>query len=367
MTIVGDSFPMAQRGKVQGLLSSVWGVAGLIGPFLGGVLIDLFSWHWIFFINIPFGILTLFIIQTSFSESFVRRPHKIDFFGIVILTASMSAFLSIFIFSGQEAHYLTWENGALFVTSLIFMIIFVFIEKRVSDPIVPLGVLNHSSALINVISFFFTAALFGVDVYIPIYLQNVYGLTPFMAGLTILPMTLSWMLVSIPLGKLILRFGIKRVTLFSLIATLSGLIPIVAFSEQSSIFYILIVIFWLGVGFGSANNSQTMFIQDSVGYEQRGAAVALNGLVRTLGQTIGISIFGAAFNFSIIRGFIEGGIEQYDLRNLYNMQSYAQGVQWSQIAEVLSGAIHVIALILAGLLVISILVAAFLPGTRKQS
>ncbi|HBT95327.1 MAG TPA: MFS transporter [Coriobacteriia bacterium] len=366
MTIVGDTFPLEQRGKIQGLLSSVWGIAGLVGPFLGGVLIDLFSWHWIFFINIPFGILTLIIIQTSFKESFVRRPHKIDFFSIVILTASMLSFLSIFIFSSREADYFTLQNLALFLTSIIFMLLFVFVEKRVDDPLVPLDVLNRSSALINIVSFLFTAALLGVDVYLPIYLQNVYGFGPFFAGLAILPMTLSWILVSFPIGRLILRFGIKTVTILSLIATLSGLIPMLLFDGNSTIYVILVAVLWLGVGFGTANTSQTMFIQDSVGYEKRGSAVALNSLVRTIGQTIGITAFGAAFNFNIIQGFENAGVERYDLGNLYDMSAYAEGVQWAQIAAILSDAIHAVVWILIGLVAVSIIVAVFLPRTKRQ-
>ncbi len=365
MTIVGDSFPMAERGRIQGLLSSVWGIAGLLGPFLGGVLIDLFSWHWIFFINIPFGILTLYIIQTSFNESFIRHPHKIDFLGIILLTASMMAFLSIFMLNSQQSNYITWQNIAFLVTSVVLILLFVLVEKRVSDPLVPLDVLSRSSALVNIVSFLFTAALFGVDVYLPIYLQNVYGLSPFLAGLTILPMTLSWILISFPLGKLIIRFGIKRVTLLSLLATVSGLFPILVFSEHSSIFFLLVAILWLGVGFGSANNSQTMFIQDSVGYEKRGAAVGLNSLVRSIGQTIGISIFGAAFNFSIIQGFAKSGIEQYDLSSIYDISSYADGVQWSQIVTVINDSIHAIAFILIGLIITSIVVAIFLPRAKK--
>jgi MFS family permease len=358
---------MEQRGKVQGLLGSTWGIAGLVGPFLGGLLIDIASWHWIFFINIPFGILTLFIIQTSFKENFERRPHSIDFLGFVVLTASMLVFLSIFIFifNSQDASYLTWQNMALLAISIALIILFVFIEKRVREPIVSLDVLDRSSIIINIVSFLFTAALLGVDVYLPIYLQNVYGFTPLIAGLTLIPMTISWVAISFPLGKLIVRFGIKPITLISLLLTASGVILILLFTEHSPFVLVLLVIFGLGFGFGSANNSQTMFIQDSVGYEKRGQAVSLNSLVRSLGQTIGISVFGATFNFAIISGFANSGIVQYDLGNLYDMSAYAEGVQWSQVATVLSDAIHSVVWVLFALIIVATVVALWLPRRKR--
>jgi EmrB/QacA subfamily drug resistance transporter len=361
MIIVGDVFPLTERGKVQGSLSMVWGIAGLFGPFIGGVLIDILSWHWIFFINIPFGALTLIILRTSLHESAKRTKHHIDYPGILVLSAAMFAFLSIFLFGDESGTLLTVRNGILLGATVLLLLIFFRIEKRSPEPLVPLDVLTKSSIFINVVSMFFTAALIGVDVYIPIYLQNVKGLAPLVAGLVLLPMSISWMLVSIPLGRLIARVGGKPVSIIGVILALLGILPFLFFTQLSPVVLIIVVVFFLGIGFGAVMTTLMMIIQESVGFEKRGAAVAVNSLVRNLGQTIGISVFGAVFNTSIIRGFSAGGIVEYDLSNLYNLASYQAGVTWEQIVAVLANSIHVVFAAFAILLVISLLISLFMP------
>jgi EmrB/QacA subfamily drug resistance transporter len=361
MTIVGDVFPLSERGAIQGSLSMVWGIAGLLGPFLGGVLIDLLSWHWIFFINIPFGILTLVILQTSFNEDVQRRKHHIDYPGIVVLTAAMLAFLGVFIFGGEGTSMLNLRNIVLLAVSLALLVAFYQIEKHSPEPIVPLGVLTKSSVFVNVIALLFMAVLIGVDVYTPIYLQNVRGLTPLVAGLTLLPMSVSWMLVSIPLGRLMLRYGGKPLNIIGVVAALLCLAPLLFLAQDSSLMLILLLVFLLGVGFGIVVTVQTMIIQDSVGFEKRGAAVAVNSLVRIFGQTVGISIFGAAFNASIVRGFAADGITRYDLGNLYDMAAYQLGVTWDQVVVVLLDSIHVVYAILVVTLVLCVILSLVMP------
>ncbi|MDR2106314.1 MAG: MFS transporter [Coriobacteriales bacterium] len=361
MVIVGDVFPLHERGKVQGSLSMVWGVAGLLGPFLGGLLIDLLSWHWIFFINIPFGILTLFILQTSFHEDVHRQKHHIDYPGILVLTAAMSAFLGIFIFSGEGASVLTLRNAALLALSLVLLLVFYRIERRSPEPIVPLEVLTRSSVFVNIVSLLFMAALLGIDVYTALYLQNVKGFSPLVAGLLILPMSITWMLVSIPLGRLMLRFGGKALNAVGIIIALLGLLPFLVFAQDTPAVLIVAVLSVLGVGFGIAMTTQMMVIQESVGFEKRGAAVAVNSLVRTLGQTVGISIFGVLFNSGIIRGFAAEGIARYDLANLYDLTVYPPDVGWGQVVSVLVGAFHMVYAVLIAITVLCVALSLVMP------
>jgi EmrB/QacA subfamily drug resistance transporter len=361
MVIVGDVFPLNERGKVQGMLSMVWGLAGLFGPFLGGLLIDLLSWHWIFFINIPFGLLALAVLQTSFREDFRRRQHHIDYLGIIVLTAALLALLAPFIFVDEGASVLSVRNVALFALSAALFFVFYRVERRSPEPIVPFGVLTKSSVFINIISLLFMAVIFGFDVYTPIYLQNVRGLSPLLAGLVLLPMSVSWMLVSIPLGKLMLRFGGRLLNTVGMIATLLFLIPLLFFVQDSSLIFIIVAIFLLGIGPGIAMTTQTMTIQNSVGFEKRGAAVAVNSLVRTLGQTVGISVFGAFFNARIIQGFSEAGIVEYDLGRLYDLTAYQLGVAWEQVVAVLSDSIHVVYLILIVITAAGLVLSLVMP------
>jgi EmrB/QacA subfamily drug resistance transporter len=361
MIIVGDVFPLGERGRIQGALGMVWGIAGLLGPFLGGVLIDLLSWHWIFFINVPLGIGTLVILQTTFHEDVHHQKRHIDYPGILVLTAAMLAFLAIFVFGSESDPIISPRNGALLAISLVLLFVFYRIEKKSPEPIVPLDVLTKSSIFVNVIALLFTAMLIGIDVYTPIYLQNVKGFSPLIAGLVLLPMSISWMLVSIPLGKLILRFGGKLINAIGMGIALLSLIPLLLFTQDSPLVFIIVVVFSLGIGFGIAMTTQTMAIQDSVGFEKRGAAVAVNSLVKTLGQTIGISIFGAAFNAGILRGFDAEGITEYDLGNLYDLSVYQMGVTWDQIVDVLLGAVHIVYVIFIGIAIVCAVLSLIMP------
>jgi EmrB/QacA subfamily drug resistance transporter len=365
MIIVGDVFPLEERGKIQGALSMVWGIAGLFGPFLGGLLIDLLSWHWIFLVNVPFGAFALFMLQTSFHEDVQRSSHLIDYPGILVLSLAMLAFLSIFLFEDSAGTLFSLRNALLLAATLILLFVFTRIERRSPEPLVPFGVLTKSSIFVNVISMLFTAALLGIDVYAPIYLQSIKGFTPLIAGLVYLPMSISWMLASIPLGRLIARVGGKSVSIVGIALSALGMLPFLFFTQASSLALIIAVVFFLGIGFGCSVTTQTMIIQDSVGFEKRGAAVAVNSLMRNLGQTIGISVFGALFNARILRGFDAEGIVEYDLGNLYDLAAYQVGVTWDQVVGVLTDSIHFVYAALIIIVAACLILSLFMPRPTR--
>jgi predicted MFS family arabinose efflux permease len=306
-------------------------------------------------------LLTLFILQTSYAEEVHRQKPRIDYLGIIVLTAAMSSFLGIFILGTETGVALTLRSALLLAVSVALLFAFYRIERRAREPIVPLDVLSRSSVFVNIVSLLSMAALMGVDVYVPIYLQNVKGFSPLIAGLIILPMSISWMLASIPLGRLILRFGGKPVNLIGVLVTLLSLAPLLIFVQDSTVVFIVTTLFLLGVGFGIVLTTNTMIIQDSVSFEKRGAAVAVNSLVRTLGQTVGISVFGAFFNASIIRSFSTEGITEYNLGNLYDLTAYQSGVTWDQIVATLAGSIHVVYVILFILMALCVVLSLIMP------
>lgn len=361
MIIVGDVFPLSERGKIQGVLSMVWGIAAILGPVIGGTLIGFLSWHWIFFINIPFGIVALIIIQTSFNESFTRSKQRIDYPGILVLSCAMVAFLSIFVFGGDQGIQLNIKNVLLFISSILLLILFFFIERRAVEPILPFEVFTRSSIFVNVAAMLFSGVLIAVDIYLAIYLQNVKGFQPLIAGLLLLPMSVSWTLVSIPLGRLMLRFGGKSVHLVGILVALCAIASFVVITQASSVFFIIFAVFVMGIGFGIGLTTQTMIIQNSVKYDKRGAAMGVNSLLKTLGQAIAVSIFGATFNASVIQGFSQEGIVDYDLSRLYDLSSYAPGVTWEQVVNALSVAIHSIGVVLIGIMLLCTILAGVMP------
>lgn len=344
-TIVGDVFTLEERPKVQGIISSVWGVASLIGPFLGGILIDILSWHWIFFINIPFGILSVILIQKNLKEVFERRKHKIDFAGIITLSMAMIIFLNIFVSSGSKENNNIFNIISVLIT-FILLIAFYRIEIKAEEPIIPFDIFTKSSTIVNLISFLASAMLICSDVYFPIYIQNVLGFSPKISGLTLAPMSISWLIASVVLGKCIVKYGGRSVILISSAILLMSTILLPTLGVSSPLLLVVIYVTIMGFGFGGALTTLTIMVQESVGYNKRGAATATNSLLRTLGQTIGVSIFGSIFNLYIVKYFTGIGMSGVEPSNLYNTSAIDAAVTSEQIKLSLNSSLHILFIIL---------------------
>ena len=360
-TIVGDVFTIEERPKIQGIIGTVWGIASLAGPFLGGILIDILSWHWIFFINIPFGILSIILLQRNLKENFKKTKHKIDYAGTITLSMAMVIFLNIFI----STENINFNHNVFVVISVLLTIIlllaFYKIERRAEEPIIPFDIFTKTSSIVNSISFLVSAILIGADVYLPIYMQNVLGFSAKVSGLALAPMSASWLIASVILGKCIVKYGAKIVILISNIILLISIILLPTLGINSPLVLVLIYVFIMGFGFGGAFTTLTLIVQESVEYNKRGAAIATNSLLRTLGQTIGVGVFGSIFNLYIIKYFIRLGIEGVDPSNLYNSSAQNVVVTAEQIKLSLNSSLHVLFMILIIISILSLVLSVLMP------
>jgi len=361
-TIIGDVFTLEERPKIQGIISSVWGIASLVGPFLGGILIDLLSWHWIFFINIPFGIISVVLIQRNLDEVFEKKKHSIDFAGIITLSLAMVIFLNIFL-SNED---MSSSNNIFILLSVIATVIllvaFCIIERKAKEPIIPFDIFTKTTSIVNLISFLASAILMGSNVYLPIYIQNVLGYSAKISGLSLAPMSFAWLIAAVILGKCIVKFGGKIVILISNVILLISTALLPTLNAESSILLVVIYASIMGFGFGGAFTTLTIIIQESVEYNKRGAATAANSLLKTIGQTIGVSIFGSIFNIYIIKYFTQLGVNGVDPSNLYNSV-----VTDEQIKLSLNSSLHFLFIILIGIAVISLLSSMLMPKIMESS
>ncbi|MCT8977826.1 MFS transporter [Clostridium sp. CX1] len=361
-TIVGDVFDLSERAKVQGWISSTWGIASLAGPFLGGFLIDYLSWHWIFFINIPFGILSIWLLQRNLNENFTKKKCKIDYAGTVALSSAI-IFLLYGTMAGGKGSFSIMIS--LMATALA-LAAFYFIEKRAEEPIIPFEIFTKTNIIVNIISFLASAVLIAADVYMPLYMQNVLGFGATISGLSMAPMSVTWLLSSVVLGKAIPKYGEKIVIGVSSLIILISCIFLPTLDVNSSLLLVIIYVSIMGFGFGGCFTTLTIVVQSSVDYSKRGAATASNSLVRTLGQTIGVSVFGSMFNLSIIKYFSKLGIMGIDPSNLYSASSASTGVSLEQIKASLNSGLHLVFIVLICITAISLLLSFTLPSGLKN-
>lgn len=291
-TIIGDIFSFEQRGKVQGLIGSVWGISGIIGPLVGGFIVDAISWRWIFFMNIPFGIVSLLILWAALFEQIEKKKHSIDYAGILVFAASMTSLLYGLTLLKDEKQ-LTSSVLFLFTAALIGVILFVWIEKKAKEPMLPLSLFRvHILNIANLSGFLLGFILVSATFYIPLWVQGVADLNATSSGLAMLPMSLAWPIAGILTGKCLVKNSYARLALLGIAIIIVGSIGLAFMQMDTGIPWIMFLSAVLGFGFGLVITTFTVAVQSSVDWSLRGAAMGSHNLMKSLGQTIGIAVSG---------------------------------------------------------------------------
>jgi MFS family permease len=301
--------------------------------------------------------LSIILIQKNLNETFEKAKHKIDFAGIITLSIAMIIFMNIFITNNNIS------SGNIIAVVIVALLLFIFyrIERKAAEPIIPFNIFTKTGIIVNLISFFASAILIGCDVYLPIYMQNVLGFSAKVSGLALAPMSLSWLIASVILGKCAVKYGAKTTLLISNFILLISTMFMLALSVNSSILLVLIFAFIMGFGFGGAFTILTIIVQESVELNKRGAATASNSLVRTLGQTIGVSVFGSVFNLYIIKYIAHQGITGVNLSDLDKFTKNNNVINGEQVKLALCSSLHVLFIVFIIISIVSLLLSLVMP------
>jgi EmrB/QacA subfamily drug resistance transporter len=297
-TIVGDLYEPAERGKVQGWISSVWGVSAIVGPTLGGFFAEYWTWRGIFWVNLPIGVGAAWLIQRHLHERVEPRRHRIDYAGAATLTVACSLLILALLEGGVSWAWGSTTSVTLFLGAAMLLVVFIWIERTVAEPIVPLWVFRHRILVAgNVSGLAIGAILIGQTTYVPTYAQRVVGVGAVVAGLAMATMTIGWPIAATLAPRVYLRIGYRPTGLLGSVITVAGCLLFALFvGADSGIWRVGAAGFVLGVGLGLISVSTVVAVQSTVGWARRGVVTGTNMFIRTLGSAVGVAVFGSIAN-----------------------------------------------------------------------
>ena len=306
--VISDIFPPAERGKYQGLISGVFGVSAILGPALGGIITDTFSWHWIFFINVPLGILIAILFVFFFPDI---RPdtglNKIDYPGMVTLSLGVIALLLALSWAGGQYAWLSFPIIALLLFSLVMLLAFLYVESRSANPLIPFTLFRNRIVPIAEISVFLTAVgMFAAITFIPLFFQGVLGATATISGGFLTPMLLGQVTGSFISGQLLSRAGghYRMQGFFGLLIMCVGVFLLTRMGPSTSYAAAIVNIVLTGFGLGMTMPLYTIAVQNAVPYSMLGVATSTVPFVRSVGASMGLAVFGSTMSSSFAKDFV---------------------------------------------------------------
>jgi len=297
ITIAGDIYTLAERAKTQGYLASVWGISSVVGPTLGGVFSQFVSWRWIFFVNIPLCVIAGLLIIKNFHEVIEPRKHKVDYLGASLLTGALALLVLAILQGGQAWAWNSPQSVGSFVIGGALLIGFILVERKATDPVLPLWVFSRRLLLTTaLISLGVGAILIGLTSYVPTYLEGSLDTPPIVAGLALAALTIGWPIAASISGRFYLRIGFRNTILIGMTLVIAGALVLVGISHTPNLAIVAISCFITGLGMGLVATPSLIASQSSVQWNERGVVTGANLFSRSIGSAIGVAIFGAVAN-----------------------------------------------------------------------
>ncbi|VVE90100.1 MFS transporter [Pandoraea bronchicola] len=314
LTIIADYYPISERGKVQGYLASVWAISAVLGPMLGGIIIRELSWAWIFWINIPIGLLAAVGFIAYLHEDAPRQRPSIDVLGAVFFTIAVAALMIALTDANAFSDTHVWA-GVL--ACAIASLLFVWQERRAKDPMISFALWSRRPiAAANAATLLSGMVLMGLTTFLPMYAQGVLRQTPVVAGMALTMIMVGWPIGATLAAKTFTRFGLRRILVGGSLLMPVGGIVFALLGPNSSPLLAGFGSLLMGFSMGTGSVSALVLIQELVDPSQRGSATASNIFSRNLGSTLGATLFGAVLNFGLTHSSGVGVVTSDQLRHV---------------------------------------------------
>ncbi|BBI35171.1 MDR family MFS transporter [Cohnella abietis] len=306
LVIIGDTYPLEQRAKIQSLFGPLMILPQLLGPTVGGYLVGHVNWHWVFLINIPVGLVAAAVLAKGMRESRGEEKRSIDWAGAFTLVLGLLSLLMAPVLIDNQG--LSWSSpliiGLLVIAALLFIIL-IRIESKAKEPIIPLHLFrNRNVVVLSLLVFTLMLGIMGGVALFPFFAQNVMGLTPTVSGYLMLAFMAGAVPSSILNGFLITRVAYRSLFIVSFILPIVGFYLLTQLNVETTMMYIIVSFFILGLGLGALFGGDNLIVQESVKKEHSGIALSTVQLFQALGATIGLSIFGSLLSRNISSGVL---------------------------------------------------------------
>jgi EmrB/QacA subfamily drug resistance transporter len=297
MTIAGDIYTVRERATAQAYLASVWAISAVAGPTLGGVFAQFFSWRWIFWVNVPMGLLAAFMLIRSYHESFERTKQRIDITGATLLTTALVLLVLGVLEGGQGWTWGSWQSVGCFAVGAALLVAFAVVERRAADPVLaPWVTRDRVVVTTSLASLGVGAVTIGLTSFVPTFLEQTAGAVPLLAGLAVAAQSIGWPISGSLAGRFYLRIGFRATMVIGSTMTLIGAVALTLFSFTPSVWLTAAGCIAVGLGLGLVANPALIAAQSSVGLRERGVVSGTNTLARAVGSAVGVAVYGAIAN-----------------------------------------------------------------------
>jgi EmrB/QacA subfamily drug resistance transporter len=306
MTIIADLWGLERRAKMQGYFSSVYGIASVAGPLVGGFLTDTISWRWVFYVNLPFGLLAMIAIGVGLSgERTPRGRPAFDYLGTAVFTAAISALLIGLVEAGREASFIGVSVLGLLALSVALLVAFILIERAAPEPVVPLSLfaipMVRAAALTGLLS---GMAMFGAIPYVPLFLQAVNGSSAMQAGFVLMPFVIGWVACSILGARMVLRVSYRSVVLAGMLSLTVAFIFMSGWNDSLTRSAAMRHMALAGVGMGLVFVPMLIAVQSAVPRSVLGSATSVTGFFRFIGGAVGVAVMGSVMAQRLHHGLV---------------------------------------------------------------